>query len=219
MTHRARPRVQFVTGGPSPAERRSQGKRQPTSRKKLPKQQRAALAQLDASISSLKTALRQKQIPLARQLRSAAWEQADLLPPHLTWEQRQALFQCKQKLRALEQQARGSGGAGAPAAQDRTQRQKKPLTKPARPAEAVEPGPPRVWVRPPDADRIQEQRRASAARLKARVEKERKEAAAAKRIAAAVKAAGKSKKQPRVVRVNTSVRTVSGGLPTLGKNR
>jgi hypothetical protein len=52
------------------------------------------------------------------------------------------------------------------------------------------------------------------------VEKERKEAAAARRVAAAIKAAGKSnKKEPRVVRVSSSVRTVSGGLPTLGKKR
>lgn len=94
-----RPRVRLVTGGPSWEER--QGRKQPTPPKKLPKKQRAALKQLDASIAGLKVALRHRQLNLARQLRSAAWEQVELLPHHLTYDQRRTLFEAKLAIRAL----------------------------------------------------------------------------------------------------------------------
>jgi len=72
----------------------------------LPKKQRVALAQLDASVAGLKVALRHRQLPLARQLRAAAWEQVEELPHHLTRDQRHTLWEAKLVLRALEQQAR-----------------------------------------------------------------------------------------------------------------
>ncbi|OSP44614.1 hypothetical protein B7767_03970 [Streptomyces sp. 13-12-16] len=73
----------------------------------MPKKQRAALKQLDASLLGLKVALRHRQLDLARQLRSAAWDQVDLLPAHLTHEQRRELFQAKLAIHALARHADG----------------------------------------------------------------------------------------------------------------
>ncbi|MFJ7128027.1 hypothetical protein [Streptomyces sp. NPDC098101] len=73
----------------------------------MPKKQRAALKQLDASLLGLKVALRHRQLDLARRLRSAAWEQADLLPAHLTHEQRRDLFQAKLAIQTLARHVEG----------------------------------------------------------------------------------------------------------------
>ncbi|APE23673.1 hypothetical protein vnz_23370 [Streptomyces venezuelae] len=105
MTHRGRPRVHLLTGGPAWEERRPAAP--PTPRKKLPKKQRSALKQLDASLLGLKVALRHRQLGLARQLRSAAWDQVDLLPAHLTYEQRRELFQAKLAIHALARHVDG----------------------------------------------------------------------------------------------------------------
>ncbi|WP_432062137.1 hypothetical protein [Streptomyces sp. S1] len=105
MTHRGRPRVHLLTGGPAWEERRSAA--QPTPRKKLPRKQRDALKQLDASLLGLKAALRHRQLGLARRLRSAAWEQVDLLPAHLTHEQRRDLFRAKLAIQALARHVEG----------------------------------------------------------------------------------------------------------------
>jgi hypothetical protein len=103
-----RPRVRFVTGGPSWEERKQ--RQLPTPRNKLPKKQRAALKQLDASITGLKVALRHEQVRLARQLRSAAWEQVELLPHHLTYDQRRALYEAKLAIHVLAARQRRERG-------------------------------------------------------------------------------------------------------------
>jgi hypothetical protein len=149
----------------------------------------------------------------ARIARAAAWDEVDKLNPDLTHEERRKLWEYKQRILAGEARKR------RPPCQ-RNSQSTSTSTVNARTGSAREPSP--VWVRPPDADRIQEQIRQNAARTRAAAEKKRQAQAAKKaaaRAAARMRAASEATKKPREVRVSTSVRTVSGGLPTLGKRR
>jgi hypothetical protein len=107
MTHRDRPRVHFVTGGPSPDERRARFALTP--RKKLPKIQRDALNQIDASLKAIRVALRHEDLPLARELRRVAWKVVDTLPTHLTREQRRDLWHANRELLILQEALRRRG--------------------------------------------------------------------------------------------------------------
>ncbi|MER7507098.1 hypothetical protein ABTX82_01915 [Streptomyces lavendulae] len=89
--------MHLLTGGPTWEERASVQ----AAARKPSKKEKAALRQLDASVQGLRVALRHRQLNLARQLRTKAWEQVDLLPSHLTWEQRRVLFEAKQAIQVL----------------------------------------------------------------------------------------------------------------------
>ena len=208
MTHRPRPRVHLLTGGPAWEERRAKGNSTP----QLSKKQKAAKRKLSTHMAELKAAVSRRDWPAARAARAAAWNEVNQLADHLTRDERQLLYKYKLLLRAGEEQARR-----APRQRDRG---RKPASTPNG---GPNPAPeyPLVWVRPPEADLIQEQRRITAERTRAEVEKKRQERRekAARKAAAKAKAAGKAEKQPREVQVSTSVRTVSGGLPSLGKHR
>ncbi|MFD7609735.1 hypothetical protein [Streptomyces sp. NPDC059828] len=192
MTHRARPRARLLTGGPDWEARQAKAKQPPG----LSRREKAAKQKLDQYMADLKAAISRHDWPVARGVRAAAWGEVNKLAEHLTRDERQKLGKYKLLLLAGEEQARRNRRREAPA-------QNHPL----------------VWVRPPERDIIEERKRAAAAELRASVEKRRQERAAKKAEAKAARAARTPKEQPRVVKVSTSVRTVSGGLPTLGKRR
>lgn len=206
MTHRARPRVHLLTGGPAWEERRAKPKQTGFTKK-----QKAARKPLNQAMNQLAAAANRRDWRAARIARAAAWDEVDKLNPDLTREERKKLWDYKHRILAGETQDRRSP-------RQPEKRPKPPLQPKSRSGTASEA--PHVWVRPIELDRLQEQRKAAAARTRAAVEKQRQEKAARKaaaRAAAKARATTEAKNEPRVVRVNTSVRTVSGGLPTLGK--
>ncbi|MEU9405125.1 hypothetical protein AB0E08_05360 [Streptomyces sp. NPDC048281] len=192
MTHRARPRVHLLAGGPAWEERRSSAK---AAQAGFTKKQKATRKPLNQAMGQLAAAVNRGDWHAARIARAAAWDEVDKLNPDLTREERKKLWEYKQRILAADKRSpRGEGPA------------------PRQPATET----PRVWVRPPELDRLEEQRKATAAKTRAAAEEKRREKAARK-AAAKAKAAGSAEKKLREVRVTTSVRTVSGGLPTLGK--
>lgn len=214
MTHRARPRVHLLTGGPAWEERRAQGTPGRGARSAgFTKKQRQARKPLLNAMNQLGEAVKREDWRAARIARAAAWDEVDKLNPDLTHEERKKLWEYKQRILAGETRKR------RPPRQRNSQSTSTSAANP-RTGSAREPSP--VWVRPPDADRLQEQIRQNAARTRAAVEKKRQAKAAKKAAARAVakaRAASEATKKPREVRVSSSVRTVSGGLPTLGKRR
>ncbi|HCA86982.1 MAG TPA: hypothetical protein DEQ61_16735 [Streptomyces sp.] len=102
MTHRARPRVHLLTGGPAWEDRKKKGN-EPL---KLNKRQKAAKRKLIGRMADLKAAVTRRDWPAARAARSAAWDEIDALVPDLTRNERQALWQYKILIRAGEDQAR-----------------------------------------------------------------------------------------------------------------
>ena len=78
MTHRARPRVHLLTGGPSPEERRAlaaQGRGgRPASFTKRQKQARKPLLR---SMNELSEAVKRGDWHAARIARAAAWDEVD----------------------------------------------------------------------------------------------------------------------------------------------
>lgn len=109
MTHRARPRVHLSSGGPMWEDRRKRVNHS-LSKGKLSKSERAALRKLDSDLVWLVQALRRRHLSEARRLRRSTWEQVEPLPPHVTRDQRRALWRHKLVLRALERQAHGRRG-------------------------------------------------------------------------------------------------------------
>lgn len=204
MTHRARPRVHLLTGGPAWEERRSSGKAKQAG---FTKKQKAARKPLNRAMNQLAAAVNRRDWRAAREARAAAWEEVDKLNPDLTREERKKLWEYKQRILAGDAQNRRSRHDQG----DTKQRPGSPATKPA------VSDTPRVWVRPAELDRLEEQRKATATKTRAAVEKKRQERAARKAAARARAAAVPTEKKLREVRVTASVRTVAGGLPTLGK--
>ncbi|GAA1888558.1 hypothetical protein GCM10009837_08030 [Streptomyces durmitorensis] len=114
MTHRARPRVHFVTGGPTWDERHSQSRGQArNSPRHFTKKQKAARKPLNKAMNQLGEAVSRRDWRAARIARSAAWDEVNALNPDLTWEERQKLWQYKQRILAGETKGR-SRGAGRP---------------------------------------------------------------------------------------------------------
>lgn len=208
MTHRARPRVHLLTGGPAWEERGALGKPgRAGGPSGFTKRQKAARKPLNRAMNQLAAAVNRRDWRAARTARAAAWDEVDKLNPDLTREERKKLWEYKQRILAGETQDRRS-----PRRQQNGSKAPEASTLRSGTASRT----PSVWVRPPELDRLQEQRMAAAARMRAAAEEKREEKVA-RRVAAKAKAAGRTKRQPREVRVSTSVRTVPGGLPSLGK--
>lgn len=107
MTHRARPRVHFVTGGPTWDERHSAPKGQPRrTKKRFTKKQKAARRQLVEVMDELGAAVRRRDWRAARAARSAAWVEVKGLADDLTRDERQELGKYKQQILAGEDRDR-----------------------------------------------------------------------------------------------------------------
>ncbi|MBC2907334.1 hypothetical protein [Streptomyces cupreus] len=108
MTHRGRPRVHLLTGGPAWEERRAAPK---PGYSKAPyrgfsKNQRKARKPLNAIMAQLAEAMKQRDWRAARIARSAAWDEVNKLDEDLTRQERKKLWQYKQSLLAGEAQDR-----------------------------------------------------------------------------------------------------------------
>lgn len=106
MTHRGRPRVRFLTGGPTWDERQAKPKPGPP---RFTKKQRAARKPLLVAMERLRDAVKARDWRAARTARASAWDEVDKLDPELTREERKKLWDYKQRILAGEARERREG--------------------------------------------------------------------------------------------------------------
>ncbi|MEU3556385.1 hypothetical protein [Streptomyces fragilis] len=97
MTHRSRPRVHLLTGGPNWEQRQAPAKSVPFSRR-----QREARKPLLRLMEDLREAVERGDWASARAARSAAWGEVNRLADNLTTEERKQLWQYKRRIVAGE---------------------------------------------------------------------------------------------------------------------
>ncbi|PPS85385.1 hypothetical protein [Streptomyces sp. MH60] len=97
MTHRSRPRVHLLTGGPDWEQRRATVKPVPFSRR-----QKEARKPLLALMQDLCAAIERGDWASARAARSAAWGEVNRLADNLTTEERKQLWRDKRRIVAGE---------------------------------------------------------------------------------------------------------------------
>lgn len=110
MTHRGRPRVHLLTGGPAWEERRATSKAR-SAPARYTKKQRQARKPLLAAMGQLSEAVKRGDWRAARRARAAAWDEVDKLNPELTREERKQLWDYKQRILAGEARRRRLGDA------------------------------------------------------------------------------------------------------------
>ncbi|MFF3896417.1 hypothetical protein ACFYY3_25230 [Streptomyces sp. NPDC001812] len=101
MTHRARPRVHLLTGGPAWEERRAK-----PQQSKFTKKQKLAREPLNKAMNQLSEAVARQDWRAARTARSAAWDEVNKLVDELTREERKKLWEYKQRILAGEARKR-----------------------------------------------------------------------------------------------------------------
>lgn len=106
MTHRGRPRVHLLTGGPTWEVRRAT----PPTSAKFTKGQKAAREPLLKQMAELDAAVKRSDWRAARAARAAAWDEIGRLSDDLTREERKKLWEHKQRILAGEAQARRRAG-------------------------------------------------------------------------------------------------------------
>lgn len=106
MTHRQRPRVRFLTGGPTWDERQAKQKPGPL---KFTKKERRARKPLLEAMDRLRDAVKARDWRAARAARTTAWDEVKKLDPELTREERKKLGEYKERIHLGEARERREG--------------------------------------------------------------------------------------------------------------